>query len=446
LPRTRFYSAVMLVLSLRLQVFNLSRRLDSLEAARFHTIGELQQIKASVHLMENKIGLPHSPTSGVGALAPELAAAVADHPEFRSIAPAPRPQAEEMESSFSTAPPPTSTSSRSPAGFKKARARKPELSKVVRQTIFRLLGIPSAGNKFHGYASTPVLPDFSPTPLFDPNTGVRLWRWEWSKTIRGSPHNASFANAVHKAIVTERQNEGKYKEVPEADWEDLDAAIDSAYTNLRREKESQTNPIKNQKKLEHRARNKKRGLKDEKSKRRRTAWNALIEDSDNIKLAISKGVPADADVTESFDIRYMSSDESDLDDLPSAAADIQVDPILNSPNFDSASIVDSLHHGGAGDQDVGGSHGDGGPFSVSRNGRRGPRSASPHNGSNEKIFRVRPPIWRAQCVYELYAALDNIKLPERAFKRIQGQPRQVAPPRGTPDWMIDPAWKVKHGE
>jgi hypothetical protein len=393
------------------------------------------------------VGLPQVSAGSVAELAPELAAAVANHPEFRPIAPGPRPDADEPESPFGA---PSVTASTS--GGKRARARKPELSKVVRQTIFRLLGIPSAGNKFHGYASTPVLPDFSPTPLYDPNTGVRLWRWEWNRTIRGSQHNATFANAVHRTIMLERQNEGKYKEVPEADWADLDAAIDSAYTNLRREKESQTNPVKNQKKLEHRARNKKRGLKDEKSKRRRTAWNALQEDSDNLKLAISKGVPADVDVNESFDIKYMSSDESDLDDLPSAAADIQVDPILNSPGFDSQAIVDSLHHhhhhhGGDHDQtdDVGGSHhNDGGPFSVSRSGRRGPRSASPHNGSNEKIFRVRSPIWRAQCVYDLYAALDNIKLPERAFKRIQGQPRQVSPPPGTPDWMIDPAYKAKH--
>ncbi|KAI5480741.1 hypothetical protein MNV49_007147 [Pseudohyphozyma bogoriensis] len=289
---------------------------------------------------------------------------------------------------------------------KTKRARKPELSRAVRAAMFKLLGLPIAANasKYHGYTSQPELPDFSPTIAFDPLTGARLWRWEWDKTLRQSAYNAAFSMAIQNQVLSERDQQGQHQDVPEADWAFLEDAVDSAYTNLRRERDSQVDPMKKLKKDEHRKRGKKRGLKEEKSRRRLKAYQeGSISHGGGDTATPSMGwINMIADLggeslETALELKYMSSeDEIDTNDPEWLAR--------TTPDVELAS------------------------------------SSTTMCGS-EKTFYVHRPAWRSDKIANAYAQLDSLKPPERAYKRLLGPPRQLEPPAGTPDWMLNDPWK-----
>lgn len=283
------------------------------------------------------------------------------------------------------------------------RKRKPELSRAVRGTMFKLLNLQLANSttKYHGYTSSPELPDFSETPIFDSTTGQRAWRWEWDKTIRQSPFNTQFSTAIQTQVLDDREK-GLLTDIPEADWAGLEDAVESAYTNLRRERESQVNPAKKMKKEEHRKRGKKRGLKEEKRVRRvaaysdGTAGGTLVdarEDgaSQTWTNLLSTFTSEGDDLGEALDIRYMSSEEevdtNDPEILASHVADIDV--------LGSSSLV-----------------------------------------AGEKAFYVHRPAWRSERLSKAYAELDALKPAEKAYRRIIGAQRSEYPPEGTPSWMI----------
>ena len=300
-------------------------------------------------------------------------------------------------------------------GKPKKKARKPELSRVVRATMFKLLGLPIAANasKYHGYTSSPVLPGFNATISFDPETGARIWRWEWEKTIRQSTYNASFASAINQHITSGR-SEGKYSDVPEKDWEALDDAIDSAYTNLRRERDSQVDPSKKMKKDEHRKRNKKRGLKEEKCRRRVKAHldSKKIKDGSEAIVGPDGAVGVDGmdqqphwttegdeiDILQSLELRYMSSEEElDMSDPTTLAI-----PYSEMLSPIPATLV-----------------------------------------ANEKTFATYRPSWRSPAVVTAFAHLDSLRPPERSYKRVLGAPRVELPPLDTPDWMMSEEWRLQ---
>ena len=291
----------------------------------------------------------------------------------------------------------------------KKKARKPELSRVVRATMFKMLGI-SVASKYHGYTSSPELPAFTPTLSFDPESGMRIWRWEWDKTIRQSTHNAAFASAINQSITAERAAGGVYGDVPEKDWDALDDAIDSAFTNLRRERDSQVDPTKKAKKDEHRRRNKKRGLKEEKCRRRVKAHTETkkIKDEeasaamggklDGIESSFGAMEEDENDISQSLELRYMSSEEElDMSD-PATLTLSYGDPLSDSP----AVLV-----------------------------------------AGEKTFATYRPSWRSPAVVAAFGHLDSLRPPERSYKRVIGVPREELPPLDTPAWMMNEESRVK---
>ena len=280
------------------------------------------------------------------------------------------------------------------------RKRKPELSRCVRATMFKLLNLPLASGttKYHGYTSQPELPDFSEAPIFDTTTGVRSWRWEWDKTIRQSQANAAFSTAIQNQVMMDKAA-GLITDVPEADWNDVEAAVEAAYTNLRRERDSQVNPAKKVKKDEHRKRGKKRGLKEEKRVRRSSAYEegteggTLVDPNQDSTWAnlLSTFTDDGDDLGEALDIRYMSSEEEvDTTDPAVLALDVADIDVLGPA---------TLTHG-------------------------------------EKAFYVHRPAWRSDRLQKAYAELDALKPAEKAYRRILGDPRAEYPPEGTPSWMV----------
>lgn len=312
---------------------------------------------------------------------------------------------------------------------KKKRPRKPELSRTVRSTMFTMLGLstiasstpvtratPSTPAKFHGYTALPPLPDFTPHNVFDNHTGIRMWRWEWDKTIRQSSYNAAFAAAINHQVTNDRA-QGMHAEVPEMDWAFLDEAIDSAYTNLRRERDAQVDPTKKAKKEEHRRRNKMRGIKEDKCKRRAKAL--LVQQSlgpDEPQLDVDQPSPwldvIDPAATASslplpptevqllLELRYMSSED-------------EVEP--NSALFDqhATPLVLDL---------------DGTPITLS---------------PSDKVLTVHRPAWRSEVVTRTYLELDRHKPPSGGFRRVLGEAREDFPPADTPEFMVNEEWREK---
>lgn len=325
---------------------------------------------------------------------------------------------------------------------KTKKHRRPELSRTVRATVFRLMGIssnaspsasmasmhhePKFGNEksraYHGYTTTPCFPEYTDEDLIDPVTQVKIWRWDWSKTIRQSPNNTAFAKEIRNVIVSEVEDTSKamHTDVPISDWEYLDDAIDSAYTNMRRERENQIDPTKMVKKEVHRARNKKRGLKEDKCKRRKKALDEYRSDPasfmskmkdldiilpDRPPVTSSSSDPTQKTLEEellnnweeSLDLKYMSSeDEANLQDFEN-------------------------------------------PISV------GPERPESSLSLSDKIFAICRPGWRSNILQNLFTFLDAIKQPERAYRRVLGSTRQNPPPVGTPTWMIDTEWVMSLG-
>lgn len=196
-----------------------------------------------------------------------------------------------------------------------------------------------------------------------------------------------------------------HSDVPVEDWAHLDDAIDSAYTNMRRERENQIDPNKMVKKEVHRARNKKRGLKEDKCRRRRKALDEYRSDPTGFASRLKEldlhlperpsgshegtKIPEEEhlDSWESaLDLKYMSSeDEANLQDFEN--------PIPVGPDRPDSSL--SL---------------------------------------SDKIFAICRPAWRSSDLQNLFTFLDAIKQPERAYRRVLGGIRDNHPPSGTPAW------------
>ncbi|CAH7686025.1 hypothetical protein PPACK8108_LOCUS20622 [Phakopsora pachyrhizi] len=309
----------------------------------------------------------------------------------------------------------------------RAKHRKPELSRTVRATVFRLMGVsssnsPSAQNAslpgeskfgsektraYHGYTTTPCFPEFSEN-LFDSETNTKLWRWDWSKTIRQSQNNTSFAKEIRHVIVKEAADPIRpmHTEVPPGDWQYLDDAIDSAYTNMRRERENLLDPNKMVKKEVHRARNKKRGLKEDKYKRRKKAFEEYKSDPKGYANRLKemnweftdRPVALEADLMnssveeesyqwdDSLDLKYMSSeDEANVNDFEN-------------------------------------------PISI------GTERAGSSLAASDKVFAICRPAWRSKQLQNFFSILDVVKQPERAYRRVMGSARKSRPPVGTPVW------------
>ncbi|KAM0753181.1 hypothetical protein T439DRAFT_323815 [Meredithblackwellia eburnea MCA 4105] len=287
---------------------------------------------------------------------------------------------------------------------KQPRKRKPGLSRAVRSSMFKLLGIQlaSSSTKFHGYTTSPDLPDFTDSPTFDSISGVRVFRWEWDKTIRQSSFNSAFAQAIQNQVLQDRQL-GLLNDIPDEDWAGLEDAIDSAYTNLRREREAQVNPAKKMKKEAHRKRGKKRGLKEEKRNRRTTAFNDSmasggggLSSNQTWQNLLSTFTSEGEDLQEALDIKYMSSeDEVDTND-----PEILAGPVRDVDVLGSTSLV-----------------------------------------AGEKAFWVHRPVWRSDRLSQAFRELDALKPAEKAYRRILGETRAEYPPEGTPAWMISETWK-----
>jgi len=354
-----------------------------------------------------------------------------------------RKKSETSSHPFNT--PPSSTPSQ--ATSNRAKHRKPELSRTVRATVFRLMGVSSShspissdagmsnesckfGNEksraYHGYTTSPCFPEYDPGEIFDPITNSKVWRWDWSKTIRQSQNNTNFAKEIRNVIVREAADPVRpmHTEVPPGDWLYLDDAIDSAYTNMRRERDNLIDPNKMVKKEVHRARNKKRGLKEDKYKRRRKALDEYRADPHSfgqrlreadLRLAEKptcvggsgavgngkSGAGGDEDKPENgedeerwddaLDIKYMSSeDEANVNDFEN-------------------------------------------PIPI------GTDKADNTLATSDKVFAICRPTWRSDQVQNLFSVLDTIKQPERAYRRVMGPVRHVRPPLGTPSWMINEA-------
>lgn len=266
-----------------------------------------------------------------------------------------------------------------------------------------------------GLASTSVdLPPFNPEDPCPVVDGKILWRWDWAKTVHASQHNAKFAEAIQSAVLARRDGaERLFNDVPAEDWPNLKNAIESAYVNLRREWDSRQTDDKLKRKDITRKRNRKRGLKEEKVKRRRIAWD-IFKVTANIPEELNEMGIASKELAErALDIRYMSSEESDAgDDIAEEdpthkiAEEVlaEIDPLLTPST--SLSLV--------------------------------PSKLGNPPGRN---FFVRPPIWRAKYLANLYSRLDDIKPPERAYRRVVAEARSDGvPPENTPADILDPEW------
>lgn len=432
--------------------------MDVLETSRFVTNGQITAFQVSLHGLESRIGrspLPaisleldddnhgEGPSGRINPVsdaanadaAATLGAAMqrqfADAPEFRAYLIGNQMSDLNATIALNNAPPPVPLakprrSHKKLAGPKKEsppivapppvvkRGRKPELSRAVRVTMFRLLGLTLATNapKFHGYASQPALPDFSSTISFDSMTGARLWRWEWDKTIRQSAYNSSFAIAIQNQVIADK-DAGHHDDVPEDHWYGLEEAVDSAYTNLRRERESQVDPGKKLKKDEHKKRGKKRGLKEEKCKRRVTALKerlrrgAALSSLSNEETSFSwidlpgAGGGTTDDVAAALEIKYMSSEEE------VETRDPELFGVLVESNV--------------------------------------PGEAPSPLVPGEKTFSLHRPAWRSERLARGLVELDSLRPPERTYRRIMGIDRSVAPPPLTPDWMVSDQWRIGEG-
>lgn len=446
-------------LTVSVQMFNVSQRVDIIETGRFATTNSLSAVQSSLASLESRL-LPSTassdPTSLLSSsshhtpgllvsssLAGPSANPVSDAANAHSAMALGAIAQTHLQSQFeqltngtmtpefkeflegSGGPPPAGIPLAKPRKGKKAasakkdddhaapvstkKARKPELSRAVRGTMFRLLGLSLATNapKYHGYTSSPDLPEFSASVAFDPTTGSRLWRWEWEKTIRQSPYNAAFSMAIQNQVLADREM-GMYKDVPEGDWPSLEEAVDSAYTNLRRERESQVDPNKKAKKDEHRKRGKKRGLKEEKQRRRtkaledaRLAAQEAGEDAEpnwTTQTVSHFILDAEDELEDALEMRYMSSEE-EVDTSDPVRLSIPCVDIVSSSALPSTSLV-----------------------------------------PGEKTFSVHRPSWRSQRLLAAFSELDALRPPERAYRRIQGEGRRELPPTGTAGWMISDEW------
>ena len=245
-------------------------------------------------------------------------------------------------------------------GNSRARNRRIELSRAVRATMIAMMGISSSSDD---------LPPFEdPLPVNDANEP--LWRWDWSRTMNQSDANQRFLNAIVAAIEEARDGpEKKHADVPEEDWPHIRAAVESAYTNLRREKTAREDDVKRLRKEETKRRNRKRGLKEEKSKRRKAAWNAACAESGFDARLASFGFPDVALAEEALDIRYMSSEDSGAENEAATAGD---NGLLEDGTLAATPAV------------------------------------------SVKLFTVRPPAWRTAALGSLYGHLDGVKPPERS--------------------------------
>lgn len=324
----------------------------------------------------------------------------------------------------------------------KNKPRKPELSRAVRTTIFKLMGVNAGGpsgsiltaastradngdddardesvgptgtpskfggggtnRAFHGYTAggPQLLPDFAEEPVYDPNSGARLWRWDWNKTLRQSAVNSAFANEIRSTIVqaVEDPTNSSFPDVPPDDWRFLDDAIESAYTNMRRERDSQSDPTKLAKRDRHRLLTKKRGLKEEKLRRRKKALDELKAGTSTSKL-VALGVPIPVEPEDGWEgaleIGYMSSEEEG--------------------DAEQAGQIEQGWESGVGLVE------------------RPLVPPGPGTGSN-RVFVVSRPAWRSEAAQGLFRALDASRMADRSNKRVVGDQRDGAPPIGTPQW------------
>lgn len=333
----------------------------------------------------------------------------------------------------------------------KKKGRKPELSRAVRSTMFRMLGLSLSTNasKYHGYTSSPDLPEFNPAVLFDPNTGNRLWRWEWDKTLRQSAHNAAFSMAIQNQILSDRNGSGNtnlsahgipmgitgglYSDVPEQDWNSLDEAVESAFTNLRRERESQLDPLKKQKKDDHRKKGKKKGAKDEKCKRRKLA----------LKDSRIRGIVA-GDIENSTGVRIGGSDDLDgsiqeseggwLNILSSFAGPSNTFNALSGEEEKLEDALDMKYMSSEEEIDTND------PVNLNRVVVDVTPGATNSLVAGEKTYSVHAPAWRSDRFNRAIMELDILKPPEKVARRIVGGRRIVNPPEGVKDWMIAEDW------
>lgn len=312
---------------------------------------------------------------------------------------------------------------------------------------------------YHGYTTTPCFPEYTTEELFDPMTKLKIWRWDWSKTIRQSQNNTNFAKEIRKLIVKEAADPVRpmHTEVPAGDWLYLDDAIDSAYTNMRRERDNLIDPNKMVKKEVHRARNKKRGLKEDKFKRRRKALDEYRADP----ISFTKRF-------QDLDLKLLDKPKPQTKRNKRARADSQVDRAGRTgeevaPRRDGMDEQEEEQkrprQGGAEEDEGAEEAGEGGgeedrwddaldikymssedeanvhdfenPVSVGTD-----KSDNNTLASSDKVFAICRPTWRSGQLQELFTILDTIKQPERAYRRVMGPPRHSRPPVGTPSWMI----------
>ncbi|KAA1105593.1 hypothetical protein PGT21_012784 [Puccinia graminis f. sp. tritici] len=361
----------------------------------------------------------------------------------------------EAPSSFNTSP----ASNATQASNNRSKHRKPELSRTVRATVFRLMGVSSSqspvpseaglpsetcskfGNEksraYHGYTTSPCFPEYTPDELYDPVTKARIWRWDWSKTIRQSQNNTNFAKEIRNVIAREAADPIRpmHTEVPSSDWLYLDDAIDSAYTNMRRERENLIDPTKMVKKEVHRARNKKRGLKEDKYKRRRKALDEYRADPQsfgqrlreaNLRMT-EKPIPGDGLVGEEEQSgRGQRSGETEdgAGRAATAAEEERWDDALD------IKYMSSEDEGHVNDFEN--------PIGI------GTEKTDNTLAASDKVFAICRPTWRSDQLHNLFSVLDIIKQPERAYRRVLGPYRDTRPPLGTPSWMINPACEASN--
>lgn len=432
------------------QIHGLRQRIEALEARPYHSQAELDSLKRGVASVADKVSVDLGPSFGPpGGGGADQAGLPSSANYFESQAHHDIPvHGSELDrilvgTGHKDASGPNKEPSATPSRVVgsgidvkgKTKPRKPELSRAVRQTIFKMMGVtpgtsgtlpgggggggyddgtPSRGTKFgpdharafHGYTANAqaLLPDFTPDELADPATGEKLWRWDWSKTIRQSAHNAAFMAEIHNTIAraVEDPDEGAFPEVPTADWQHLDEAIESAYTNMRRERDSQSDPEKLAKRGRHRLLTKKRGIKEEKLRRRRKALDELrtAEGQDRlIERGVQIPVEHGPDEWESaMDINLMSSEEEGGPAEPVGTVDIWEPGV------------------GMVQRSVG----------------------SSTNSAKGKSFVVSKPAWRSDQAKVFLAALDALRGNEKSAKRIAGPEKQSLPPVNTPDWSPSP--------
>lgn len=275
----------------------------------------------------------------------------------------------------------------------RARSRRVQLSRAARGAMFELMGLASSSDQ---------LPPFDPlSPNVTNHDGRVLWRWDWSNTVNGSSHNRAFVNAIQETIQHQRESPTNQtwrdllQGIPPGDWPHLRQAAESAYGNLRREYESRLDETKKLKKDVHKRKNRHRGLKEEKHRRRRLAWQAMQQRGQSEALLVGIDVADAALVDAALDLKYMSSEDSDEG------------------------------------------------FAQPANSLR---------ANQRKAFVVHPPAWRSKWVGSMLARLDDYKTSNshhaerggaRPAERTIGQVRSDSrPPAGAPEALIDPEWRL----